>query len=131
MSNFISQTFSNLFSFFKSFKVKHCLALLMTGFLVFGFGIQAANADETLGERFRDKLEQTDRSTERPKTTGQFKDEVSGDVPLSERIENTVRDSAEAFSQFGKEYSTGAKESARSVTEKAAEAGNKVSDTVR
>jgi hypothetical protein len=136
MTTFISKAFSDLLSFLTTsrlnvFSIKRFAALLLVGVLTFGFSIQAAHADESLGERFRDRIENFDRSTERPKTTGQFKDEVRGDVPLSERIDNTVRDSAEAFKQFGKEYAVGAQESADNVKDKAAEAGEKVSDSVR
>ena len=126
MLSLISRTFSSLSS---TFSVKRLSALLLAGVLAFGLGIQAAHADETLGERFRDRIEKFDRSTERPKTMGQFRDEVEGDVPLSERIDNTIRDSAEAFSQFGKEYSVGAQESVSNVKDKAAEAGDKISDS--
>ena len=128
MLNFISQAFSNLFSVFSA---KRLSALLLAGVLTFGFGVQAAHADESMGKRFRDRIEKFDRSTERPKTMGQFRDEVEGDVPLSDRIENTIRDSAEAFTQFGKEYSVGAQESAKNVKEKAAEAGEKISNSVQ
>ena len=125
---FISKAFSNLFSVFSA---KRLSSLLLAGILAFGFGVQAVHADESMGERFRDRIEKFDRSTERPKTMGQFRDEVEGDVPLSDRIENTIRDSAEAFTQFGKEYSVGAQESAKNVKEKAAEAGEKISNSVQ
>ncbi len=128
MLSFISRAFFNLLS---AFSVKRLSALLLAGVLAFGFGIQAAHAEESLGERFRDRIEKFDRSTDRPKTMGQFRDEVEGDVPLGERIDNTIRDSAEAFSQFGKEYSVGAQESAGNIKDKAAEAGEKISDSVR
>ena len=128
MLNFISRAFSNLLS---AFSIKRFSALLLAGVLAFGFGIQAAHADESVGERFRDRIEKFDRGTERPKTMGQFRDEVEGDVPLSDRIHNTIRDSAEAFTQFGKEYSVGAQESASSVKDKAAEVGDKISDSVQ
>jgi hypothetical protein len=128
MLSFISGAFSSLLS---AFSIKRLSALLLAGILAFGFGIQSAHADESLGERFRDRIEKFDRSTDRPKTMGQFRDEVEGDVPLGERIDNTIRDSAEAFSQFGKEYAVGAQESARNIKNKAAEAGDKLSDSVR
>ena len=136
MISSIFKLFSNLLATLNAFasslpNVKRIAAFILAGFLAFGFGVQAVQASETLGERSRDRIEKYDRSTERPKTMGQFRDEVEGDVPLGERIENTIRDSAQAFTQFGKEYSVGAQESAKNITDKAAETGERISDSVR
>ncbi len=79
----------------------------------------------------RERIQQTDRNSERPKTTGEFLDEARGDIPLDERVRNITRDSAEAFKQFGQEYSVGAQESARNLRDNAAQAGEKVQDSIR
>ncbi|MBW4659373.1 MAG: hypothetical protein KME15_11915 [Drouetiella hepatica Uher 2000/2452] len=77
--------------------------------------------DKSLGERMRERIRETDRNSERPKTTGEFEQEARDGVPLDERVQNIIRDSGEAFNQFGQEYSVGAQESVRSLKEKAAE----------
>ena len=78
-------------------------------------------SDKSLGERMRERIRETDRNSERPKTTGEFEQEARDGVPLDERVQNIIRDSGEAFNQFGKEYSVGAQESVQSIKEKAAE----------
>ncbi len=78
-------------------------------------------SDKSLGERMRERIRETDRNSERPKTTGEFEQEARDGVPLDERVQNIIRDSGEAFNQFGQEYSVGAQESVKSIKEKAAE----------
>ncbi|HEY9626314.1 MAG TPA: hypothetical protein V6C84_03350 [Coleofasciculaceae cyanobacterium] len=78
-------------------------------------------SDNSLGQRMRDRIEETDRNSERPKTTGEFEQEARDGVPLDERIGNIIRDSGEAFKQFGQEYSVGAEESVRSIKDKASD----------
>lgn len=111
-------------SFLKGLSVQRAMVIAMTGLLAISMPINLAQTDQSsLGERFRERMQQIDRSTERPKTTGEFLDEVEGDVPLNERIYNTARDSAEAFKQFGSEFSIGAQESAKNVKDNTVEAG--------
>jgi hypothetical protein len=66
--------------------------------------------DQPLGERILERIEQADRESDRPKTTGEFLEEARGDVPLDERLENIKRDSVEAFKQAGQDYSIAAEE---------------------
>jgi hypothetical protein len=111
--------------------IKRVFAALLVGFVVLNVAVDVAQADNTLGERMRDRIEQTDRNSERPKTTGEFLNEADRDMPLGERLEVIGRDSAEALKQFGQEYSVGAQESARNIGEKAADAGEDVANQVR
>lgn len=122
MKNLFSRTLDLAISLFKDLSLKNLLSVVLVGILFLGTSISSAQADQSLGERTRNRVEQFDRDTERPKTTGEWLDEVEGDVPLGERVKNTVRDSAEAFQQFGKEYSVGAQESARNVRDQAGSA---------
>ncbi|GAB4380886.1 MAG: hypothetical protein Kow00121_38110 [Elainellaceae cyanobacterium] len=124
MTDLIFSSIARIFSFLKELRVQRYLAIALTGILMLSMPVNIAQNDQSLGERFRERMDQMDRNTERPKTTGDFLNEVEGDVPLGERINNTVRDSAEAFKEFGSEYGIGAQESARNVKDKAAEAGN-------
>ncbi|MBI4779947.1 MAG: hypothetical protein HY785_01350 [Oscillatoriophycideae cyanobacterium NC_groundwater_1537_Pr4_S-0.65um_50_18] len=78
-------------------------------------------SNDSLGKRMRDRIEETDRNSERPKTTGEFEQEARDGVPLDERVGNIIRDSGEAFKQFGQEYSVGAEESIRSIKDKASD----------
>jgi hypothetical protein len=103
--------------------IKRIFAALLAGFVVFTAAVDIAWADSTLGERMRDRIEQTDRNSERPKTTGEFLNEADRDMPLGERLKVIGRDSAEAINQFGQEYSVGAQESARNIGEKASDVG--------
>jgi hypothetical protein len=111
--------------------IKRVFAALLVGFVVLNVAVDVAQADNTLGERMRDRIERTDRNSERPKTTGEFLNEADRDMPLGERLEVIGRDSAEALKQFGQEYSVGAQESARNIGEKAADAGEDVANQVR
>jgi len=120
--NFVFTTIASSFSWLRNLQLDRVLAVVLVGFLVFSSNMSLAQADQSLGERMRERIQQTDRNSERPKTMGQWEDEVEGDVPFGERVHNTIRDSAEAFNQFGKEYSVGAQESARNVKEKANDA---------
>jgi hypothetical protein len=132
MNTLVSAAIATLASCFNRLQLGRAVASVIAAGLIlvtmtynagFAYASKTSTDDGSLGERFRDRIEQTDRNSERPKTTGEFLDEVSGDVPLGERVKNTIRDSKEAFGQFGKEYAVGAQESARNVKDKAAEAG--------
>lgn len=123
MYKFISNSVSGILSSLKTIKIEQVLAVVLAAFMVLATDVNLQQNSGSLGERMRNRIEQTDRNSERPKTTGEFQAEVGGKKSLDERVKNTVRDSAEAFNQFGKEYSVGAKESARNVRDKAADAG--------
>lgn len=131
MRNLLSQAFNSCLAYIKAFQIQRFVAVALVAVIVFATTGNAAQSDQSLGERMRNRIEQYDRNTERPKTTGQFLNEADRDIPLGERMRNITRDSAEAFNQFGKEYSVGAQESARNVKDKAAEAGADASNRVR
>lgn len=119
MQGLIFTAISNTLSVFKKTQVTRFLSIVLMGFLFLTTNVGLNQNDQSLGERMRERIQQVDQNTERPKTTGEWLDEVEGDVPFGERVQNTIRDSKEAFSQFGKEYSVGAQESARNVQENA------------
>jgi hypothetical protein len=110
-------------AFVKKLHVKRFVAVLLVIGTLFLANVNAVSANTFSGgqgtesSRFLEKMQQADEKTERPKTTGELLDEAAGDVPLNERINNIARDSAEAFGQFGKLYTTGASETARAVKE--------------
>ena len=115
-------------AFVKNVQIKRFVAGFLLGGLLFLANVNAVSANTFSGgqgtesSRFLEKMQQADEQSERPKTTGELLDEAKGDVPLNERISNITRDSAEAFKQFGKLYTTGAEETARAVKESAQEA---------
>ena len=119
-------------AFVKHVQIKRFVAVLIVIGLVFLANVNAVSANTFSGgqgtesSRFLEKMQQADEQSERPKTTGELLDEAAGDVPLNERINNIARDSAEAFKQFGKLYTTGAEETARAVKENAQEAAENV-----
>lgn len=131
MVTMIYKATASIVSGLKMVNLKRVFAAVLVSFLVLTTAVDLAQADETLGERMRERIQQTDRNSERPKTTGEFLDEADRDMPLGERLEVIGRDSAEALKQFGQEYSVGAEESARNVQEKAADAADEVGDRVR
>lgn len=131
MRNLLSKAVNSIFACIQAFQMQRFVAVALVAVIVLATTGNAAQADQSLGERMRNRVEQYDRNTERPKTTGQFLDEADQDIPLGERMQNIVRDSAEALNQFGKEYSVGAQESASNVKDQAAEAGTRVSDRVQ
>lgn len=129
MKSILSKTIASAVSWLRGFQIDRVFTVVLVGFLLLSTNVALGqNSDRTLGERTRERIQQTDQNSERPKTTGEWLDEVEGNVPLNERIHNTVRDSAEAFNQFGKEYSVGAQESARNVKDKVGNAVNNLSD---
>lgn len=135
MKTIMFQPITNVVSQLKAFRIGRLFAIVLAGLVLLSstvFGSAAyADSNQSLGERTRERIQQTDRNSERPKTTGEWLDEVEGDVPLGERVHNTIRDSAEAFNQFGKEYSVGAQESAQNVKDKAGDAAQDVSSRVK
>lgn len=126
-----SKLITSAISWLKEVRIDRVFSIVLAGFLLLSSNIAYAQNDQSLGERMRERIQQIDQNSERPKTVGEWKDEVEGDVPLNERVYNTVRDSAEAFNQFGKEYSVGAQESARSIKDKAADATQDLSSRVQ
>jgi hypothetical protein len=122
MSNMISNAIAIISASFKQLQVQRFLSVALTGCLLFGAAMNMGRDTDTLGERMRDRIEQTDRNSERPKTTGEFLDEARGDIPLGERMKNITRDSREALNQFGKEYSVGAQESLNNIKDSATDA---------
>jgi hypothetical protein len=119
-------------AFVKNLQVKRFVAVFLVIGTLFLANVNAVSANtlsggkETESSRFIERMQKADEKTERPKTTGEFLEEARGDVPLNERINNIARDSAEAFQQFGKLYTTGAEETARAVKENAQEATENV-----
>jgi hypothetical protein len=128
MQTLISLATAKIRSVLNRVQVARLLSVILVGFLFLTTNVGLNQNDQSLGERMRQRLQQVDQNTERPKTTGEFLEEVEGDVPLDERVRNTIRDSKEAFGQFGKEYSVGAQESARNVQEKAANTIDNITD---
>lgn len=122
MKNTVFAAISEMFSSIKRTQVNQVLSIVLVGFLFLTTNMGLNQSDQSLGERMRERIQQVEQNTERPKTTGEWLDEVEGDVPFGERVQNTIRDSKEAFSQFGKEYSIGAQESARNIQENASNA---------
>lgn len=131
MKNLIAGAIANTFSFLKKLKLERYFAAVLLVFLLLTTNMNMTQDDQSLGERIRERIQQTDQNSERPKTTGQLLDEARGDVPLGERMRNITRDSAEAFNQFGKEYSVGAQESARNIRDKAMQAGQEAADQIQ
>lgn len=135
MKTILSQSMTSAVNWLKALRIDRLFAIVLAGFLLLSgtlFSTAAyAQNDQSLGERMRERIQRVDQNSERPKTTGQWNDEVEGDVPFGERVHNTIRDSAEAFNQFGKEYSVGAQESARNLKGKAGDAAQDLSSRVR
>lgn len=126
MKNLISNAIANSISFVKQIRLDRLFAtILVIGVLLFTSNVNAAQANESLGERVKATLERTDGDSQRPKTVGQFKAEADGDVPLGERAGNIARDSAQSLKQMSEQYPTldNKKESDQNLAGKAVEAG--------
>jgi hypothetical protein len=119
MNNLIANTIS----FVKSIRIKSLIIAIVASWLLFANNIALASTSSDAKERINDRLEEMDKNTERPKTLGEFRQEAEQDIPLGERINNIVRDSGEAFKQFGAQYSIGAQENARELGDNAKETG--------
>jgi hypothetical protein len=117
----------NLISSLKKFGLARFVAATLVAILLLATNINSAQAKEPIGERIGDQLHETSVKSERPKTTGEFKAEADGDVPLGERMKNITRDSKEAFGQFGQGITTSAKETAKEVGENVKDAGRDMS----
>jgi len=118
-------------AFVRNIQVKRFVAVFLFVGMLFLANVNPVSAktysdNETESSRFLERMEKADAKSERPKTTGEFLDEARGDVPLNERINNITRDSAEAFKQFGKLYTTGAEETARTLKDNVEQATENV-----
>jgi hypothetical protein len=131
MKTMLYKASASIVSALQMLSVKRIFAAVLVSFLVLTTAVDLAQADDTLGERMRDRIEQADRNSDRPKTTGELMDEAHSDMPLGERLQRIGKESGEAFKQFGQEYSVGAQESVRNVQDKAADAGEDVVNRVR
>lgn len=127
MKNLMTQAFDRISAFLNRVQVKHFFAAIVVGALLLTTNIGPERDNPALGAKVRERVHQTDTAN-RPKTTGEWNDEVYGDKPLSERVNNTVRDSAEAFKQFGSGYVEGAKETGRQIRDGAAQIGEDLTD---
>lgn len=119
---FVTHTIHTIAAYLRRFRLDHTMAVLLLGFWLMASPVNANpinnNADaKVLGKQIHERLEQTDRGSDRPKTTGEFLDEARGDVPLNERLHNITRDSAESLKQLGQEYSSGVQENVRAAQE--------------
>lgn len=119
MNNLIA----NAISFVKSIRIKPLIIAIVASWLLFANNIALANSSSDAKERINDRLNEMSKNSERPKTVGEFREEADGDVPLGERINNIVRDSGEAFKQFGAQYSIGAQENASELGDNVKETG--------
>jgi hypothetical protein len=128
MKNSIESAIANIVSFIKGLRIKPLFSVIVVGLLLVGTNLATTANSQSLGERMRDRIEEVDRNSERPKTTGELQEEAREGVPLGERIRNITRDSKEAFEQFGKEYSVGAQESARNIKDKTERAAKDITN---
>lgn len=115
MKNLISTIISNFVSVFKKYEFERLFAGVLVAFVLLTSQLYIAKADRPIGERIAEQQHETSVQSERPKTTGEFLDEVEGDIPLNERLNNITRDSAEAFKQFGEGITNSVKEGTREL----------------
>jgi hypothetical protein len=127
MQNLIVQVFDRISAFFNSLQVKQLFAAVLVGVVLLTTNVGPERDNPALSAKVRERVHQTDTAN-RPKTTGEWNNEVYGDKPLSERVNNTVRDSAEAFKQFGSGYVEGAKQTGRQIRDGAARIGEDFAD---
>ncbi len=120
--NFIAKAVTTMGSFFRALHIERYMAALLAVFVLLTSPIDSGNHSQALGKQIHQRLEQTDRNSDRPKTTGEFLDEARGDVPLDERLHNITRDSAEAMKQLGQEYTSGVQENVRTAKDNVGEA---------
>ncbi|MCU0527652.1 MAG: hypothetical protein MUF72_22870 [Elainella sp. Prado103] len=138
--NQTKQTIHAVATFCRQIKLDRYLAILLASFWLLVTPAYANPVDansnhntdaRALGQQIHNRLEQTDRGSDRPKTTGEFLDEARGDVPLDERFHNIVRDSAESLKQLGQEYSGGVQENIRAAQGKINESGKNLIENDR
>lgn len=127
MQNLIVQTFDRISAFLNRLQAKQLFAAILVGALLLTTNVGPERDNPALGAKVRERVHQTDTAN-RPKTTGEWNNEVYGDKPLSERVNNTVRDSSEAFKQFGSGYVEGAKETGQQIRDGAARIGKNFAD---
>jgi hypothetical protein len=118
-----SITMKNLMASLRKLRFTRSIVAISVAVLLLATQISPAYAKEPIGERIGDQLHQTSVNSERPKTTGEFKAEADGDVPLDRRLKNITRDSKEAFGQFGQGITTSVKETGRELGDNIKQAG--------
>jgi hypothetical protein len=115
MKNLISRAFTTITSVLKRFQVKSILSVVLLGVLLLTTNVNSGQDNQAVSKRIDELVHQDD--SQRPKTMGDFRNEVEGDVPLGERVYNTARDSAEAFKDFGSLYPDTAERSGQAIKE--------------
>jgi hypothetical protein len=122
MTNLIFRAIASISSLLKRLQVKSIISIALLGVLLLTTNVNAAQNSQEVTKRIDQLVHQDD--SQRPKTLGDFEQEVEGDVPLGERVYNTARDSAEAFKDFGSVYPDTAKKSARALENNSKESLN-------
>ena len=100
----LSHAIAKLTSFTKTLRLDRLFVTVLVGFLLLATSVDSRQSDRPLEQEVRQEIQEANQKSERPKTTGEFKQEARGDVPATERIYNITRDSAESLKQFAEEY---------------------------
>jgi hypothetical protein len=120
MKSFIFAITTKVVSIWKKLELHRLLSFCLMVFILLtssSYNSYQQPSERPLGERIGEQQHETSVKSERPKTTGEFLEEVEGDVPLGERMENITRDSSEAFQQFGEGITNSIKEGTRELKE--------------
>lgn len=118
MKTWMNAAIAHLRSLLQNLQFRQAVAVMVIGFWLLTSGMDIRNA-EGQAPRLTQKIQQEihTKDSDRPKTTGEFLDEARGDVPLDERIDNIVRDSKEAFQDWGEEYAKGIRKTGDQIQE--------------
>lgn len=107
-----------LFGQLKKFQIEHFLPMLLVGLFLVTTNTVPPGENKALGAKIREQVHQDD--SVRPKTTGEWHKEAAQDVPISQRMRDIGKESAEAFKEFGSGYVEGAQKTADDIKEGAA-----------
>lgn len=125
MTNLISRAAARLSSLLKDIQVKQFFAIALVGVLVFMTSPEMPKGRDSgdLGRTGQAVTKKIDRvihqgDSERPKTTREWQNEAARteDAP-AERAKEIIKESADAFEDFGEVYPSTAKRSARATQE--------------
>jgi hypothetical protein len=123
MKNLISQAMSFVGSLFSGLQVKQLLSIALVGFFLLTSPVATSTNSKAASDRINAVAHQND--SDRPKTTGEWKQEARQVDKTGNRLERIGKESAEAVKDWGGLYPDTAERSAQTLDENQARSNSR------
>ncbi len=123
MKNLISQAMSFVGSLFSSLQMKQLLSIALVGFFLLTSPLAASPNSKAASDRINAVAHQND--SDRPKTTGEWKQEARQVEKTGNRLGRIGKESAEAVKDWGGLYPDTAERSAQTLDENQAHSNSR------